>query len=1438
MAADDLPDVSSDSWANYQGDQLKAYATQKQKDLEQTLSVPALAGVTAPGEIPVSSDQPPVAAAPAAALPPQPVVTPPSDSSPAAASSLPDWVPDKVKSLLSQPTRRPLTFNGTYYQDPDFEQNIKDYGQHVAQVLGPQAGQFAIAQARLETGNGQQMSTPYNYGNVGNTDSNPKGGGRYGGPEDAANAWLRFITNNGRNASSQENRYYDFVQAAKNGATLPQLASLIRQAGYATDLNYVAKVVAAANRQPTPITGPPKGQTVDLPDVSQDAYANAQGDSLTEYANAKLAASQTPATGTGSPASQSFDDFIAQKFAGLKDIIGEAPGEAAQVIQHPEQEIPGVGGVENALGAGVGAVASAVPQVTSRLQGFENPEAQAQFEQDSGMQAPLTALGSTVGGALSQTPGLTPEYAAGAVQSGEHPITVGDLLALAPAGVGEAGRAGEAAEVGAGKAADLANAVAASSKVPTVASNLLTDAMTALDRLPAAEVAGSGPGAARAPVLADAVRTKFPELAAVTDAVNGGGNQLGPSIPERVHGMSQTLAQAFVDRMAPITDLGEGPSAAAVAYRGRGGSAGQLIEDKLGPVYDALDANLGKNQPLLQGFNDYVALNNYVERATALGGGIRQGPGGITSVIEARQRLTELEQVVGPEGMAKIQQADELRQSAMHDMLQEKVASGFLTQDTADALEAKYPHYNPVDVLLAVDQPAGAMSGNRLTQIGNTIKRLSVEGSPADQLSPMQSAAIALSQGRTNVMRNDAIKDALDFFKGQVKEDGTPLVPVQRALEVKAGPAVSPAQAGIPDLKASDDLTRIISPIRGDRPGTISFWNGGKRYIADMTAVPDVGKAMSAMDDNHIGMMLRVANSINAPLRAGATGLSLPFQLRQAIFGSEEAFVKLGITPPEIWKGTWDALRKTDAFKSYVEQGGAMGGLAGDTRGVLDAFRNRSIEAIGKNLENSVRNSGGILVQNPGDVLRLAAKYGLDAASLKPVRELGSAILYGPRVAAYKKALVEGMAPVQAAAKARTGIADYSQAGNVMREINMVLPFSNAAVQHVVGFGKAIQNDKTSLLRLAGLTTALSSVYAYNRQFPDRLADIPDFEKAAGTVILLPGAVKNPDGSYKTNPHVVIPSRQLGVAPYLITQGLAKADGQNPDFGRTLMASLGALNPVASATQAGAGSLLGTVGSEAFEQAANYDPFRARQIVSESLANKEPGMQATPQTEPANTGIAALFNRSPLRNLPLIGGEKSPVRIQHALQSTTGSLAPTVEQSVDAARGQSPTNLPPLVGSIAGGIYKDYGGQSAQNEFNARDSKMDQLLQQHRDLMESMTANGATLGPPPKAIGGIQLKPSETADYRGYELEFLSKMFEMHPELNGRLAAIPTDNPRLVTAREDILKSFQQSAASYAEGQMVKQLGAGEIRARVTAATTPDQRSLYPQKDYTPVGAQ
>jgi hypothetical protein len=135
-----------------------------------------------------------------------------------------------------------LVPNGPYWSDPSFEADLTRYSTRIQQLLGPAIARFARAQARLETGNSTEFSTPLNFGNIGNTDDNPKGGPGFATPEAAADAWVAFVTNSGG-----PTRYQPFLDAGRAGASVADLAQLIASEGYATDPNYAAKVAALAD---------------------------------------------------------------------------------------------------------------------------------------------------------------------------------------------------------------------------------------------------------------------------------------------------------------------------------------------------------------------------------------------------------------------------------------------------------------------------------------------------------------------------------------------------------------------------------------------------------------------------------------------------------------------------------------------------------------------------------------------------------------------------------------------------------------------------------------------------------------------------------------------------------------------------------------------------------------------------------------------------------------------------------------------------------------------------------------------------------------------------------------------------------------------------------------------------------------------------------------
>lgn len=215
-----------------------------------------------------------------------------------------------------------LVPHGSYYADPNFSSDLQRYRDRVNQ-LQPGLGDFAAAQARLETGNGQNFSTPYNFGNINNTDSNPKGGGGFSGPEAAADAYVNFLTNNGG-----QTRYQALLDAAKRGADVGTLATLAKAAGYATDPNYAAKVAAIAG-QPLPANVPMPTSPVapSTPPSSDNGNGGGLGGLLGGIKNAVGSA----ASNLGSTAHSELDDFDSFVSKGLAN-LGSAANSAANTV--------------------------------------------------------------------------------------------------------------------------------------------------------------------------------------------------------------------------------------------------------------------------------------------------------------------------------------------------------------------------------------------------------------------------------------------------------------------------------------------------------------------------------------------------------------------------------------------------------------------------------------------------------------------------------------------------------------------------------------------------------------------------------------------------------------------------------------------------------------------------------------------------------------------------------------------------------------------------------------------------------------------------------------------------------------------------------------------------------------------------------------------------
>lgn len=144
-----------------------------------------------------------------------------------------------------QPECGPFVRHGGIEEDVGYEADLARYVAEIVRLTGcPNIAAFCSAQSRLEVGHGKAFSTHLNFANIGNTDSDPTGGGGFDTPEHAAAAWHGFIWN-----GSPGNTYTPFITAVQAGeADVLALARLIKGGGYATDPDYAEKIATLASR--------------------------------------------------------------------------------------------------------------------------------------------------------------------------------------------------------------------------------------------------------------------------------------------------------------------------------------------------------------------------------------------------------------------------------------------------------------------------------------------------------------------------------------------------------------------------------------------------------------------------------------------------------------------------------------------------------------------------------------------------------------------------------------------------------------------------------------------------------------------------------------------------------------------------------------------------------------------------------------------------------------------------------------------------------------------------------------------------------------------------------------------------------------------------------------------------------------------------------------
>lgn len=214
----------------------------------------------------------------------------------------------------------------------------------------------------------------------------------------------------------------------------------------------------------------------------------------------------------------------------------------------------------------------------------------------------------------------------------------------------------------------------------------------------------------------------------------------------------------------------------------------------------------------------------------------------------------------------------------------------------------------------------------------------------------------------------------------------------------------------------------------------------------------------------------------------------------------------------------------------------------------------------------------------------------------KFIEDIGQKMEEMTRLAVFKRELLKGSAPMQAAKVARNATVDFTKSGHFLQVYNKFTPFINARVQGFTNVLKALQKDPVRATRVLMWTAAApaATLNAYNSNY-ESYQNVPDNEKRKYWIIMV-GESQGRDLENKPVkvPHYIkIPKGEAQQAvSNIVDRVLSVGKQKYPESTKKFLQNL--FNDFSPVTDS---NVLPTGISQAVELKTNYSLFRDKQIV-------------------------------------------------------------------------------------------------------------------------------------------------------------------------------------------------------------------------------------------------
>jgi len=661
--------------------------------------------------------------------------------------------------------------------------------------------------------------------------------------------------------------------------------------------------------------------------------------------------------------------------------------------------------------------------------------------------------------------------------------------------------------------------------------------------------------------------------------------EFGKEAKEGLGEVSAEVERKFIDRFGDLrrftaeADLPRerDPYVGARLYAGRGGK----IVDKLMDFRDHVFRPAHK-QKLLDDMIEYGLLERYEELAGPRHN-ITKFPEGIT-IDEVRARKAAMEQRLGEEKLAQIKDLLSRYRAEMNKILTEMKDSGVISQAGYERILQNNEFYLPLERVEYIDANLEYLPiGTEVFSVPAQHVIHHIKGSEKAIRNPIE-ATIARVYRAVSLIERNKVATQLANLAGDPRFKDL-VVPLSR---------------------------RNPAPPAG--MGKFSVLRDGRKYEY---AVPQVvADAIRHLRPEEADIVTRVAAKSSALLRAGATGLNLAFfgpnvlrDVRTAILVSE-----VGFTPFDFLRGLAGTIRRDADYRQFLRSGGAFSGM-------FESYR-RMPKAVA-DVTGQMTLGKAVSFANP----------------LEYIRFVGETLEMSTRLGVFKRARHKGYSDVAAAYASRNATVDFAKSGELMRVINLWVPFLNARAQGIFNVLNTVKDRPAHSALILGTTVVVPTIatYLYNvNNHPEIWRSIAQFEKDNNIIIIFGDEVDE-----EGNPTQVIKipkSEQDKLVANPIENFLAYLDDANPKGLKQLALQVGSdLSPIAFEREGefSPSAVLASASPPAiraaYEWATGTNLYTGRRLIPQSMEKASPEQQYKLTTPKAAVAVGRFLGISPLK---------------------------------------------------------------------------------------------------------------------------------------------------------------------------------------------------------------